>query len=270
MKDKHYISCGYLRNNVNRLSLKVKKGFFNIIIVFGATRTGKTTIAAQICKYMSLDVGVSFNVNDIFFDTADLVKEAQKGIKNKIYQLDEAAFDLMGEDWHKKAQKDLIKLTMTAAKYNQTFVILIPRLERLRETLISDEHTVGIGTYYNKRTFVRGYYSLYDKRTLLSLYDTLKNKKYYKMKMIRPPIRGRFTKRMADFINMKKYNEMKDAAIKKIGESENKDKKDGKKEWILNAVRLGLKRSDIAKSFGVTSNYIGNIVRDSKVITTTT
>lgn len=262
MKYKHYVGSIKLRNNLDRLGLKIKKGFFNIIIVFGATRTGKTTLAAQMGKHLSKDIGVSFDVNDIFFDTAKLVEEAQKGIKNKIYQLDEAAFDLMGEDWHKKSQKDLIKLTMTAAKYNQTFMILIPRLERLRETLISDEHTVGIGTYYNKKTFERGYYSMHSKQTLLTLYDALKMKKYWKLKNIRAPVTGRFSARMKDFIDMKIYDDMKDQAIRQIGETK-KNNKGERKDWIINAINQGIKKQDIAKMFGLSHSYIRGIATES-------
>lgn len=254
----HYIQDGLLRSNSNRLVTKSKKGFFNIILVWGATRSGKTTIAAQCAKHIANNLGVPFNEDHIFFDTQELVEEAKKGKQHYVYQLDEAAFELMGEDWHLKAHKNLIKLMFTAAKFNQTFFILIPKLEKLRETIVSDEHTRGLYTYYNQRTFERGFFRGYSNTKVMRIYDNLRNKRYDKAKNVRPNFKGRFSQRFEDFIDNDKYQAKKDIAINKIGKEE---KKDSKVELLLLKLinyskSRGISIKDMNKGIGVNKNWI--------------
>ena len=133
--------------------------------------------------------------------------------------LDEGAFDLMGEDWSNKFQKQLIKLFMVGAKYNQTFFILIPNLEKLREFFITNEHTRAIQTYYNKKTFERGFFNAYSGNSLYKLYNTLRTKQFWKIKDCRPDFTGRFNKKMS-YIDERKYQTKKDNAIKSLGKQE--------------------------------------------------
>jgi hypothetical protein len=213
-----------LRNNLDRLVTKIKKNFFNIIIIFGATRTGKSTIATQIGYYMSHHLGNTFtSQSNIFFNVDELVEEGKKGVKNAVYQLDEAAFDLKGTDWAKSGQKQLLVLFNTAAMYNQTYIIIIPKLEELRSHFISDEHTCGLEVYYNKRTFERGFYKAYTSEQLMYKYMMLKNLQYQRAMRSVFSFHGRFNKYM-DFVDEEEYVRKKIDAINKIGEAQSDDK----------------------------------------------
>lgn len=214
------VNSATLRNNLNRLVTKIRNNFFNIIIIFGATRTGKSTLATQIGYYMSHYLGNTFTTqNNIYFNVDELVEEGKKGVKNAIYQLDEAAFDLKGTDWAKSGQKQLLVLFNTAAMYNQTYIIIIPKLEELRSHFISDEHTCGLEVYYNKRTFERGFYKAYTSEQLMYKYVMLKNLQYQRAMRSVFSFHGRFNKYM-NFVDEDEYLRKKIDAINKIGETQ--------------------------------------------------
>lgn len=222
------ITCSVLRNNVERLVKKIEKGFFNIILIFGPTRTGKSTIGEQIGYYMSQKLGTEFTAkNNIFFDASELMNEAKKGVKNAVYQLDEAAFDLKGTDWAKGAQKQLLVLFNTAAMYNQTFIIIIPKLSEMRSHFVNDAHTQGIEVSYSKKTFERGFYKAYTSRQLMQKYILEKNN-HKAAEFCSFSFRGRFNKNV-DFIDQEEYTRKKIAAIDHIGvEDEKADKNEHK------------------------------------------
>jgi len=255
-----------LKSNLDRLVNKINHGFFNNLIIFGPTRSGKSTLAVQIGCYLSQKIGVSFSNDDIFFDAGKMIKVAQIGKNRKVYVLDEAAFDLMGEDWQNKFQKMLIKIFMVAAKYNQTFILLIPKLEKLREFFISDEHTRAIQVYYNKKTLERGFFKAFSGQNLNLLYDALRNKRYWKLKDIRPDFNGRFNKRI-NYIDIDRYNKEKDDAIKNLG---NKEKQD-KYKIILVKLAMILKNEykipykKISRQIGKNANYFSQITKETHI-----
>lgn len=225
---KHIVSDGYLRKNVKELVLRSKQGFPNIIIVFGATRSGKTTIAAQCAKEMATQLGVKFDVDNIFFDSELCLKEAKKGHRNAIYHIDEAAFDLMGEDWKNKSdtQINFLKLIMTAAMYAQTYFLCIPKLEKLREPIVTDDHVKGLETYYNHNNYEKGFFRGYDRHHLLYRYTMLRSKRYKEAAQTIPNFKGRFSANL-DFLDLERYLYMKKEAIDRIGENS----KDASTRW---------------------------------------
>ncbi len=260
---KFWISDLLLRRSLDRLVFKIQKGFFNIIIVWGPTRTGKSTLGAQMGKHMSEALGKPFDERNMFWDTEKLVEEAMKGKRDMVYMLDEAAFDMMGEDWQKQSHKDFIKIIFTAAKYHQTFIICIPVLEKLREAIVTDNHTVGLEVYYNEKTFQRGFFKIYKKSSLSRYYKALKKGKYINFKYIKT-MRGTFSARFDDFINRDHYEEMKDNAIKALGKKD-KNKGTDKKQIIRKLLsfryrpnKTHMTHAEIGKIVGLQASTISN------------
>ena len=255
----HLVQDGILRANLDRLIMKSKKGLPNWMVVFGHTRTGKTTFVCQNCAYMADGLGVTYDNDSIYFDIEALFNEAIKGKKYMQYHLDEAAFGLMGEDWQNVAQKNLIKLTMTAAKYAQTIWIIIPHLEKLRESFIRDEHTRGVEIYFGK-DYSKGYFKLYDQKSLFYKYELLKAKKYSEANAVKPFSRGRFNGDMS-FIDVEKYEQAKDEAIKRIGQTENSNLWKARLGTTINYVhRLHLVPiKDLANNIGMAPNKVSEL-----------
>lgn len=261
---KQIVSCGYLRSNLLRLINRVNKGFPNLLLIWGATRSGKTTIAVQCATFLSQELNVPFNVNHVFFNVNELNLQVKKGVDKSIYLLDEAAFDLMGEDWHKGAQKELQKLIMTAAMYKQTLIIVIPYIEKLRYFLIKEDHARGIRTYINKSTLQRGFYMGYSHDKLQYVYNALLTKRYDKFRTFINKFKGRFNKQM-DYIDEEKYLAKKKDAINKIDDVAT-DKRIIQRNKLVcymysNKLASQPKLADIS---GLSVKMIQNIIADGK------
>jgi hypothetical protein len=244
---------GVLRNSVTHLIKKIDKGFFNIILIWGATRAGKSTLGFQIGDSMARTLGVSFNEDYIFFDTAELEKECSKGAKRQVFMLDEAAFDLTGEDWAKDAQKRLKTYFSVAAKYNQTFILIIPHIEELRKYFVINEHTRGIEVKYNRKTLERGYCTLYTRSALRSIYYLRKMNHYGKAEMMFG-FKDRFPKKIPASIDIEKYEKRKDDAIKSQNEEESNQ--DTKMAMIWRCLDEGLSTKQISKIVKTSIDYV--------------
>jgi hypothetical protein len=253
------ITDGYLIKNMDAVVLRSKKGLPTYIIVSGPTRSGKTTLSMQCAYYVANKLGKNFNINNVYFD-AEKLRESAKGNKNAVYLLDEAAFNMMGQDWQRKEQRNMIKYMMTAAKYAPVFFICIPLLEKLSASVIEDQHTRGLETYLSKNLVQRSAKILTHDQ-LVYRWEALRRREYWKLRK-NNGIRAKFNKQLS-FMDMEKYEKMKDNAIDSIGKEE-KSPTD-KKLYIMNAKKhLGLTAPKIAKIFGCSSAYIRSVWADWK------
>jgi hypothetical protein len=211
-----------LARNVLKLCEKIENNFFNLVIIYGATRAGKSTLSMQMCQDMAQKLNVPFTVDNIFFGAKELLDEMKKGKRKHIYQLDEAAFNLKGADWADEVQKDLIKFIDTAAKYNQTLIIIIPYIEELKYRFIRDIHTKTMEVTFNPFTYERGWVKMYNHAAALKKYNLLKYKQFFQAGYIKNTP-ARFTAETGA-IDMVEYDKKKDAAIQALGEKEEKGK----------------------------------------------
>lgn len=271
---KQYIKDEELRTCVNKLIKKVKHNYFNIIIVWGPTRTGKSTLGRQIAKTMADGLKVSFNAkNNIWFSAKELLEQGQKGIKHEVNMLDEAAFQGKGIDWQNKDQQNLLKLFDVAAKYNQTYILIIPHLEELKYNFIRNAHTVGVQVSYNADTLERGYFKMYNKINLLRKYDSYVKKLFIESDRVEGSHAGRFDDNDA-IDDMDEYERKKDLAIQELG----KDKDDGKvgireskfrdscKNMIEFLMMRGYKPHEIMKEANIPHTTFKNLVKELKEI----
>lgn len=175
-----------LRKNIDiRVSRVVNSPqLFNIIIYFGATRSGKSTLARQIAAYMCKKQGIPIIWKDIIhFKSEDLFKVAHDPSKEQHhFILDEASFELMSEESNKKFQLMLMKFYNTAAKFHQTHHLIMPRLFQFKKDFLLDEHVCGFETYlkYNRKTqrYVIGYGQAYDRIDLVTCYELWKQRQW--------------------------------------------------------------------------------------------
>ena len=255
---------GPLKPNLDHLIRKVDRGFFNILLIFGATRSGKSTLAFQLGDYLARNVGVEFTEKEVFFDAGALERECSKGKKNAVFMLDEAAFDLTGEDWAKDAQKRLKTYFSVAAKYNQTFILIIPHIEELRKYFIINEHTRGIEVYYNRETLARGRCKLYSRDDLRRIYY-LRKMNHYGAAGLVWGFKNTFPKTIPPGIDMVKYEAAKDAAIK--SQQQEEDTSNTKKALIWRCLDAGLESSVIVKIVNTSLDYVSRCRREQKALT---
>jgi DNA-binding transcriptional regulator YiaG len=254
-----------LVTNLNHLVTRSKKGIPSTIIVYGAQRSGKSTLARQMAYYCAKALGVPFTVDEIFF-SVDKLLESCIGKQRGVFVLDEAAFDLLSYDWQKNSAKKLHKYLLTAAKYGQIVFILAPRLENMSRNVIDDHHTKGVDVEYNLKSDKRYFYTL-NNTLLRTKYNLLKKQAYFSANKMRGTLLGTFPS-ASDFIDMEQYDKMKDAAIHEMTKDEEKEEKQSKKEIKLKTLQKSISRipkemrgvtqKALARHFGVTEQTMDN------------
>lgn len=266
---------GYLESNVikdpklaeevQEIVWRMKKGLPVYLIMFGPTRSGKTTVGLQICHDVSLALGNPFDINNVFFFSDKLRGYAHKKV-NYCFQLDEASYNLMSADRQGKEQLYMQQYMNTAAKYGQLIVICMPHLEQLKASIIKDFHSIGIEMYFRvdkykrngrQEKYLRRVWRCWNNKQLNYIYDC--KKKNLWVKNIYCSKEGDARKDLS-FMDIEKYESMKDDAIDSIGPKE----ASSRDQWVLNALASGLKQREVAKIFGISLSLVRHIVAENK------
>ena len=152
MSEHKFLLKGSLRKLADERVMRIKSGLFNVFFIYGETRSGKSTVARKMAYYMAKELGVPFNVKDNVHFSVEKLGEACEGAKWGVFILDEASNDLLASDRSNMFQTYLRKYFNTAAKFNQTFFILMPHLGQCKKDFLLSRHVFGIKTYfyYNK------------------------------------------------------------------------------------------------------------------------
>src|SRR6056297_872642 len=172
-KDMGELLHDVLKSNLDNRIKSAKRGVPTTFVVFGPQRSGKSTLAIQSAAYCAQKLGKEFTVDNIFFDV-DSFLEKSVGVKNGVFVIDEAAFDLMGVDWHKQGAKKLLKYLLTGAKYGQMVFFLIPRLEKMTRNVIDDHHSKGMEIFLSRDGSKRSF-TLYNNDLMRIKYKLLKD-----------------------------------------------------------------------------------------------
>jgi len=211
-----------LKSNLDNRIKSAKRGVPTTFVVFGPQRSGKSTLAIQSAAYCAQKLGKEFTVDNIFFDV-DSFLEKSVGVKNGVFVIDEAAFDLMGVDWHKQGAKKLLKYLLTGAKYGQMVFFLIPRLEKMTRNVIDDHHSKGMEIFLSRDGSKRSF-TLYNNDLMRIKYKLLKDYNLHGAMKITKVRKDWTFKPDLDFIDVEEYDKKKDEAIKKITTDDEKEK----------------------------------------------
>lgn len=253
-----------MREHCDAIVERSRMGFPTYVIVWGPTRSGKTTLSMQCCKYIANQLNVPFDSeNEIWFGAEDLLEQA-KGKNKGVYLLDEGAFDLMSTEWQKKEQQNMVKYMMTAAKYAQVIFIAIPKLEKLQYDIVSDDHTRGVEIYLSKDLKRREFRIYPQDITHMKWY--FKKKKRFKDAKKLKGLRGTFSSK-TQFIDMDLYENKKDKAISSIGQDENKvNKKEIELLKVLSWLRddTNYTYKDVGKALGKRGHALGEYLRNNQ------
>jgi hypothetical protein len=270
-----YLYKGYLRDNAKELAWRSLAGMPNIILIFGPTRWGKSTLSFCLGKEIATHCKVPFSVDEIEFDAEYLVKEASKGKKHHVYVLDEGAFQLKGEDWQNKASKVLRKFFNVAAKYNQTIIINIPFIGELHKSFIKDEHTCGLRVNARKNSKAKNPNELYERGFVKGYKKSLSTQWHCERNDIHHSLLWKFRPDMpickfpkdTSFIDEVAYQKKKDAAIQTLNDQDSGSEKTYKNYAGLFAKQLHKVHKysylEAGKVAGIHENTIGRIIRAS-------
>ena len=142
----------YIKNRRNNL-------FDSLVMITGAERTGKSTVALQLAKRLDPD----FPITSVCFKIADFSKRINEAPDGSVIIFDESGFDMFNQEWWADFQKELIKKLLVIGVKQLVLLLCVPhRMEinkKLRERRVAfwvNVFTRGEGYARGHATFRRG------------------------------------------------------------------------------------------------------------------
>lgn len=145
-----------------------------VIVVGGKVGSGKTTLAMQIAKFLSLKLHTPFNLDIVVFTPTQIYDAIMnEGIKeNGVVIYDESSTGVTGKQSMTKEGKMLELLFDTCRVKRAAIIICTPRFRSLSKALVEDRI---LGMYETKDEGAANYYYPYNRNDMIKYYNILRN-----------------------------------------------------------------------------------------------
>jgi len=252
-----------LYQNISKI-IKANKNDWDFKILIsgnGMTRTGKSTLAAQ----LACVVDPKFTLDQVIFKGDKLVEHSKEIGKHRALVYDEAKEGLDSKKAITNYSNNIMTYFAECGWLNQFMIIVLPDFFDLNKSIALNQ-SIFLINCYTRNAFTRGYFNFYNRKGKRYLY--IKGKKYYNYDCQTPTFQGTFTKWFPfdkDEYEKRKAENQKDKDEKKI---------DGRKIAFLNHYKLfvgrliykmhmnGMTKTQIAKLSGTSVRDIGRKMKD--------
>jgi hypothetical protein len=269
---------GLLINALDSLVYNVKSDWDFIIIITGdrMVRTGKSVLGINICSYLADKLNTPYNLDNIFFDSSEMIAKAQAAPKHSLLHYDEGREGLAASKSGKQMQKDLLDYFEQCGQLNHIFVIVISDFFELKERIAVGRSECLINVYRKEKEieidmykdgvkrpvvrFERGYFEFFNRNRKRDLYDKSRTTKRKNYGIIKANFVGRFTNNYG-VIDEDAYKKKKSESLAKFEEKKKDEEMESRQNIVRNKVILeldkeGLKPKEIIKRleerFGIT------------------
>lgn len=193
--------------------------YHNFILANGIVthNSGKTTLSQAAMYYLDPTICL----DRIVFDGQDLMKQIDIAEKGQGIIFDEAVMSLASQDFATDLQKALIKKFTLIRSKNLYIMLIIPNFFLMRKWFSIDRTKFMLYTY-SPDGISRGYFRFFSWNRKKELY--LKGFKFMNVNAVAPNFRGRFTDTEGFFIDPDAYEAKKQAAIKRLTDTDKSDK----------------------------------------------
>lgn len=206
--------CHLKRANRNDWDFKI------LISGDGMTRTGKSTIAAQIAYILDPKV----TLDNFLFRGDQLIKHSLNIGKNRAVVYDEAKEGLDSKKAMNSYSQTITDYFSECGWMNQYLIIVLPEFFDLNKTVALNQSICLINCYVNK-DLQRGYFGFYNRKDKRYLF--IKGKKYNNYQCQSPTFLGTFTKYFPfDPVEYEKRKKENQRALKNEEKKSNTRKKD--------------------------------------------
>jgi len=193
LKNGHQI---YLNHNLkavlDSLIYNSKNDWDFVIIVTGdgMVRTGKSVLAMNVSAYIADKLNTPFSIDNIYFDSQDMISAAQVAPPNSVFQYDEAREGLASAKRFSKVQQDLIDFFNECGQLNHIFVLVLPDFFSLNWELATNRSELLLNVFRTENNtmrhlkgetervpvtvFERGSFELFNRKAKAKLYWTSK------------------------------------------------------------------------------------------------
>jgi len=186
----------------------------SLLLIEGGEGEGKSNFSFQIGYYVHHKTGREFSSKNVFFHADKLLKFAQE-TENQIIIYDEPALDMMGAEWWKQEQLNIVKLLMTARKKRHFFIFNLTKFYKFQEYIVVDR-AIGMIHVYSRKEMEPGRFVFIKKKAIEILYNTYKKNKQRLYKKY-TTLRGSFPDFVEGTMDINNYERNKNEAIMSIG-----------------------------------------------------
>ena len=252
---------------INRVTHKTNKKD-SLLLIEGGEGEGKTNLAFQVAYLVKYETGREFTTKNIFYSAEKLVKFAQN-TKGQIIVYDEPALDMLGGEWWKKEQLDLVKLLMMARKNRHFLIFNITKFYKFNEYIVVDR-SIGMIHVYSRHEIEPGHFVYIKKKAVEFLFNSYKSSKRRDYRKY-SSLRGTFPDFVEGILDMEQYERDKDRAIMSVGDTKvSKWKQDlDKFKGMVGKLKCPIKtKEDLAEQMGISrrtlTNWLDNYTKKGK------
>lgn len=254
---------------INRVIHKTNKKD-TLLLIEGGEGEGKTNLAFQIAYLVKDKTGRDFTTKNIFYSAEKLVNFA-KNTTGQIIVYDEPALDMLGGEWWKKEQMDLVKLLMMARKNRHFLIFNITKFYKFNEYIVVDR-SIGLIHVYSRNEIEPGHFVYIKKKAVEFLFNSYKSSKRRDYRKY-SSLRGTFPDFVKGIIDMEQYERDKDKAILSVGGiKSNKWKQDLEKfKASVGSLKCPIRtKTELAEQMGISERSLYTWVEQYKKADETT
>lgn len=135
--DQQYWMDGYLKSNLDSLIYNLRFDFDAVIPITGSglVRVGKSMLAQQVGYYIATKLSTPFSMENIVFNSAELIKLAHKLPKNSVIIYDEAREGLDTKKMMESVTKILLDFFAECGMYNHVILVVLPDFFEIPKTI---------------------------------------------------------------------------------------------------------------------------------------
>jgi len=185
-----------------------------LLLIEGGEGEGKSNFSFQIGYYAHHKTGREFSSKNVFFHADKLLKFAQS-TENQIIIYDEPSLDMMGAEWWKQEQLNIVKLLMTARKKRHFLIFNLTKFYKFQEYIVVDR-ALGMIHVYSRNEIEPGRFVYIKKKAVEILYNTYRKNKQRLYKKY-TSLRGSFPDFVEGTMDIENYEKNKNEAIMSIG-----------------------------------------------------
>jgi len=228
----------------------------SLLLIEGGEGEGKTNLAFQIAHVVKDQTGRKFTTKNIFYSAGKLVEFA-KSTTGQIIVYDEPALDMLGAEWWKEEQLNLVKLLMMARKHRHFFIFNITKFYKFNEYIVVDR-SIGLIHVYSRYELEPGHFVYIKKKAVEFLFNSYKSSKRRDYKKY-SCLRGTFPDYVKGIVDLVQYEKDKDNAILSIGDAKVNRWKAELKSWKIKLAKCKLpinNKEDLAEGLGISTRSL--------------
>jgi hypothetical protein len=245
-KDKEWYIDEKLAVQLNSIAWNIKSDWDFVIMLTGdrMVRVGKSVLAQTICAYLAYlfkRTGLNddaYNLDDIYFDNQEMMKEVFKKPRYSINHYDEGREGLAASKAMKGFQQDLIDFFTECGQMNHVFVIVAPDYFELKEEIAVGRSEILINVYrraeqaqrqlfkdgveYPVVIFSRGYFQFFARKKKAMLFDNFRTTRRKSYSTVSADFIGRFTNQYP--LGEEEYKKLKKEALARFSSRKESEK----------------------------------------------